>query len=114
MPELQTRTVRVGEDGLCIGSGHPIVVQTMCNTHTSDVEATVAQCRRLAAAGSQLIRITVPSLSDVPHIAEIRRQLRLNRAREFYRQVNVGSFFVIASCSRTEYFYLRQSVCAGE
>ena len=76
MPQLQTRTVRVGEDGLCIGSGHPIVVQTMCNTHTSDVEATVAQCRRLAAAGSQLIRITVPSLSDVPHIAEIRRQLR--------------------------------------
>ncbi len=76
MPELQTRTVRVGDSGLCIGSGHPIVVQTMCNTHTSDVEATVAQCRRLAAAGAQLIRITVPSLSDVPHLAEIRRQLR--------------------------------------
>ena len=76
MPELQTRTVRVGDSGLCIGSGHPIVVQTMCNTHTSDVEATVAQCRRLAAAGAQLIRITVPSLSDVPHLTEIRRQLR--------------------------------------
>ena len=76
MPELQTRTVRVGDSGLCIGSGHPIVVQTMCNTHTSDVEATVAQCRRLAATGAQLIRITVPSLSDVPHLAEIRRQLR--------------------------------------
>lgn len=76
MPKLQTRTVRVGDSGLCIGSGHPIVVQTMCNTHTSDVEATVAQCRRLAAAGAQLIRITVPSLSDVPHLAEIRRQLR--------------------------------------
>ena len=81
MPELQTRTVRVGEDGLPIGSGHPIVVQTMCNTHTSDVEATVAQCRRLAAAGSQLIRITVPSLSDVPHIAEIRRRLRAEGIR---------------------------------
>ena len=45
---IKTRTVRVG-DVLLIGSGHPIVVQTMCNTHTSDVEATVAQCRRLAA-----------------------------------------------------------------
>ena len=76
MPALQTRTVRVGEDGLCIGSGHPIVVQTMCNTHTSDVDATVAQCRRLAAAGAQLIRITVPSLSDVPHLDQIRSRLR--------------------------------------
>ncbi len=81
MPELITRTVRVGEDGLCMGSGHPIVVQTMCNTRTSDVEATVAQCRRLAAAGSQLIRITVPSLSDVPHIARIRQQLRAEGIR---------------------------------
>jgi (E)-4-hydroxy-3-methylbut-2-enyl-diphosphate synthase len=48
----------------------------MCNTHTSDIEATVAQCRRLAAAGSQLIRITVPAMADVQHLAEIRRRLR--------------------------------------
>ena len=72
---LQTRTVRVGEHVL-IGSAHPIVVQTMCNTHTSDVEATVAQCRKLAAAGSQLIRITVPAMADVKHLEEIRRRLR--------------------------------------
>ena len=72
---LQTKTVRVGSDVL-IGSGHPIVVQTMCNTHTSDIEATVAQCRRLAAAGSQLIRITVPSMKDVPCLEEISRRLR--------------------------------------
>ena len=74
-PVLQTRTVCVG-DSVYIGSGHPIVVQTMCNTHTSDIEATVAQCRRLAAAGSQLIRITVPAMADVQHLAEIRRRLR--------------------------------------
>ena len=72
---LQTRTVRVGEHVL-IGSAHPIVVQTMCNTHTSDVEATVAQCRKLAAAGSQLIRITVPAMADVKHLEEISRRLR--------------------------------------
>lgn len=71
---MKTLTVKVGD--VLIGSAHPIVVQTMCNTPTADVEATVAQCRRLAAAGSQLIRITVPSLSDVPHIAEIRGRLR--------------------------------------
>ncbi|MBO6096955.1 MAG: (E)-4-hydroxy-3-methylbut-2-enyl-diphosphate synthase [Bacteroidales bacterium] len=74
-PVLQTRTVCVG-DSVYIGSGHPIVVQTMCNTHTSDIEATVAQCRRLAAEGSQLIRITVPAMADVQHLAEIRRRLR--------------------------------------
>ena len=72
---LNTKTVHVGSNVL-IGSGHPIVVQTMCNTHTSDVEATVAQCRRLAAAGSQLIRITVPSMKDVPSLQEISRRLR--------------------------------------
>ncbi|MBQ6953044.1 MAG: (E)-4-hydroxy-3-methylbut-2-enyl-diphosphate synthase [Bacteroidales bacterium] len=71
---LETRTVRVGD--VLIGSGHPIVVQTMCNTHTADVAATLAQCRRLAAAGSQLIRITVPSLSDVEPLRQIHDTLR--------------------------------------
>ncbi len=73
--ELITRTVRVGE-GVFIGSGHPIVVQTMCNTRTADVAATVAQCRRLAKTGAQLIRITVPSLSDVGALEQIRTTLR--------------------------------------
>ena len=71
--ELQTRTVCVGN--VLIGSGHPIVVQTMCNTHTADVEATVAQCLRLAKAGAQLIRITVPSLSDVEPLKAIRARI---------------------------------------
>ena len=71
---LSTKTVHVGD--VLIGSGHPIVVQTMCNTHTSDIEATVAQCRRLAAVGAQLIRITVPSMKDVPCLEEISRRLR--------------------------------------
>ena len=48
----------------------------MCNTHTSDVAATVAQCLELAAAGAQLVRITVPGLQDVPHVAEIKARLR--------------------------------------
>lgn len=72
---LKTRTVRVGGSVL-IGSDHPIVVQTMCNTRTADVAATVAQCRRLAEAGSQLIRITVPSLSDVKALEQIHSTLR--------------------------------------
>ncbi|MBQ1913489.1 MAG: (E)-4-hydroxy-3-methylbut-2-enyl-diphosphate synthase [Bacteroidales bacterium] len=72
---MDTLSVRVGEN-LWIGSAHPIVVQTMCNTHTADVDATVAQCVRLYHSGAQLIRITVPALSDVKALAEIRRRLR--------------------------------------
>ena len=75
MERLKTLPVQIG-NGLVIGGGHPIVIQTMCNTHTDDVEATVAQCLELAAAGAQMVRITVPGLADVPHIAEIRRRLR--------------------------------------
>ena len=59
-----------------IGGGDHIVVQTMCNTHTSDVEATVDQCERLAKAGAELIRITVPGLPDVEHIKSIKERLR--------------------------------------
>ncbi len=75
MERLRTIPVKVG-DSLVIGGGNPIVIQTMCNTHTSDVEATVAQCLELAAAGSQLIRITVPGMQDIPHLKEIKARLR--------------------------------------
>ena len=71
---MKTRIVQVGD--VRIGGEEPIVVQTMCNTHTYDVDATVAQCLRLAKAGSQLIRITVPGLQDVPHVREIKARLR--------------------------------------
>lgn len=59
-----------------IGAGEPIVPQTMCNTHTYDIDATVEQCRRMYEAGSGLIRITCPGLNDVPHIKEIHDRLR--------------------------------------
>ena len=75
MERIRTIKVKVGKD-LVIGGDAPIVVQTMCNTHTSDVDATVAQCLELAAAGAQMVRITVPGLQDVPHIASIKSKLR--------------------------------------
>ena len=59
-----------------MGGGHPIVVQTMCNTHTSDVEASVAQCIRLSEAGAEMIRLTVPTPGDVKALAEIHGRLR--------------------------------------
>lgn len=71
---METISVKVGN--IYIGGGHPIVVQTMCNTHTSDIQASVEQCRKLAAAGAQIIRLTVPSLAQVESLKEIKRILR--------------------------------------
>ena len=71
---METLSVQVGN--ITIGGDAPIVVQTMCNTHTSDVEASVAQCLRLHEAGAQLIRLTVPYLGQVENLKEIKERLR--------------------------------------
>ena len=71
---MKTLTVKAGH--VTIGGDAPIVVQTMCNTHTSDIEASVAQCRRLSKAGAELIRLTVPSLGQVDSLRQIKEQLR--------------------------------------
>ena len=70
------KTLEVKCGGVTIGGGHPVVVQTMCNTHTDDVEATFRQCLRMAEAGAEIIRITVPGPREVESIAEVRRRLR--------------------------------------
>jgi (E)-4-hydroxy-3-methylbut-2-enyl-diphosphate synthase len=59
-----------------MGGETPIVVQTMCNTHTSDVEGSVKQCVELYEAGAQMIRLTVPSMAQVESLAEIKKELR--------------------------------------
>lgn len=68
--------VRIGNPAIVLGKGHPIVIQTMCNTHTCDEEESIKQCIRLSEAGSQMIRLTVPGLQDVSHIKAIREALR--------------------------------------
>jgi (E)-4-hydroxy-3-methylbut-2-enyl-diphosphate synthase len=70
---------RVDVSGVAIGGGAPVVVQSMTNTDTADIEATVEQVRLLHEAGSELVRITVnndAAASAVPHIAA--RLERLN------------------------------------
>jgi (E)-4-hydroxy-3-methylbut-2-enyl-diphosphate synthase len=74
MPPLTRRhtvTARIG--GVPVGSGHPIVVQSMTNTDTADVEGTVRQVAALARAGSELVRVTVnndEAAAAVPDIVE--------------------------------------------
>src|SRR6185436_6509588 len=60
MSEITRRsTVAVDVAGVVVGSDRPIVVQSMTNTDTADVDGTVAQVRALAQAGSELVRVTV-------------------------------------------------------
>ena len=70
---METMQIKIGN--LTMGGDSPIVVQTMCNTHTSDVEASVAQCVRLHNAGAEMVRLTVPSLAQVENLREIRSRL---------------------------------------
>ena len=67
------KTVVVDIDGVKVGGHNPVVVQSMTNTDTVDVDATALQIEQLARAGSELVRITVntrQAAAAVPHIAE--------------------------------------------
>lgn len=62
--------------GLQIGRGLPIVIQTMCNCNTNDIEAAVAQCNAMRDAGAQMIRLTTQGLREVESLKQIKRVLR--------------------------------------
>ncbi|HEV2220729.1 MAG TPA: flavodoxin-dependent (E)-4-hydroxy-3-methylbut-2-enyl-diphosphate synthase [Casimicrobiaceae bacterium] len=68
-----TRRVDVG--GVIVGGGAPIVVQSMTNTDTADIEATVTQAAALARAGSELVRVTINTAEAAAAVPEIRRRL---------------------------------------
>ena len=63
--------------GVRIGGGAPISVQSMTNTKTEDVEATVAQIRRLEQAGCDIVRVAVPTMEAAKAIGQIRPQIRI-------------------------------------
>ena len=65
-----SRSVKVGS--VTIGSSAPIVVQSMTNTDTADVEATVAQVALLARAGSEIVRVTVNNEAAAAAVPRIR------------------------------------------
>ena len=70
---MRRRAVAVDIGGVMVGGGHPIVVQSMTNTDTADVEATARQVAALASAGSELVRVTVnheEAAAAVPRIVE--------------------------------------------
>jgi (E)-4-hydroxy-3-methylbut-2-enyl-diphosphate synthase len=75
-PITRRKTVGVKVGHIQVGGGAPVVVQSMTNTDTADIAGTVAQCKELAEAGSELVRITVNMPESAAAVAEIVARLR--------------------------------------
>ena len=70
-----TKEIKIGDR--VIGGGHPILIQSMTNTKTEDVEATVAQIRQLTKAGCDIIRCAVPTMEAAEALREIKKQIEI-------------------------------------
>lgn len=71
----QTKQIQIGDK--VIGAGNPILIQSMTNTKTENVEATVSQILALEAAGCEIIRCTVPTLEAARALKEIKKQIHI-------------------------------------
>ena len=71
----KTKIIKIGDR--YIGGGNPILIQSMTNTKTEDVEATVAQILALEKAGCEIIRCTVPTLEAAKALAEIKKRIHI-------------------------------------
>ena len=68
-----TKQIKVGN--VLVGGGAPVSIQSMCNTRTDNVEATVEQIRRLAAAGCEIIRVAVPDMDAARAVGAIKERI---------------------------------------
>ncbi|MCX6552581.1 MAG: flavodoxin-dependent (E)-4-hydroxy-3-methylbut-2-enyl-diphosphate synthase [Acidobacteria bacterium] len=75
------KTVGVQVAGIQVGGGAPVVVQSMCNTDTSDVDSTLRQCLELGQAGSEMLRVTVNLPEAAEAVPSIKRRLMLAGCR---------------------------------
>ena len=75
MNRMKTKEVHIGNQ--VIGGEHPILIQSMCNTHTEDVKATVEQILRLERAGCEIIRVAVPTMEAAESLRQIKRQIHI-------------------------------------
>jgi (E)-4-hydroxy-3-methylbut-2-enyl-diphosphate synthase len=74
MNRFPTHTVYIGD--LPLGGGRPVRIQSMTSTPTGDIKASVAQVIRLAEAGAEYVRLTVPTMEDVEALRKIKQQVR--------------------------------------
>lgn len=75
MERKKTREVKIGN--LALGGENPIVIQSMCNTDTRDVAATVAQIHALEEAGCELVRVAVPDMIAAEAVGKIKEQIHI-------------------------------------
>jgi len=75
MERTHTKTIHIGDR--VIGGGNPVLIQSMTNTKTEDVQATADQINRLAAAGCDIIRCAVPNMEAARALKEIKKQITI-------------------------------------
>lgn len=75
MTRNDTRVVRIGDR--VIGGGNPVLIQSMCNTKTEDVVATVAQILKLEEAGCEIIRVAVPTMEAAEALKQIKKEIHI-------------------------------------
>ena len=75
MERKLTREVKIGS--LKMGGTNPIIIQSMCNTDTRDVEATVAQILALEKAGCELVRVAIPDMAAADAVGEIKKRIHI-------------------------------------
>lgn len=75
MTRKDTKVINIG--GRKIGGGNPVAIQSMTNTKTEDVEATVAQILALEKAGCEIIRCAVPTMEAAQALKEIKKQIHI-------------------------------------
>ena len=75
MTREHTKTVKIGNR--LIGGGNPVLIQSMCNTKTEDVKATVGQILRLEQAGCEIIQVAVPTMEAAAALKEIKQQIHI-------------------------------------
>ena len=93
-----TRQIFVG--GVPIGGGAPVTIQSMTNTRTDDVPATVAQIRRLAAAGCQIVRVAVPDLAAAKAVGAIKEQIDIPLVVDIHFDYKLALECVAAGCDK--------------
>ena len=75
MHRNSTKVIPIGDR--VIGGGNPVLIQSMTNTRTEDVKATIQQIERLTKAGCEIVRCTVPTMEAALALREIKRQTRI-------------------------------------
>jgi (E)-4-hydroxy-3-methylbut-2-enyl-diphosphate synthase len=88
LPRNPTRTLRIGTVEI---AGHPIAVQSMCATHTQDIDATVIQINDLAGAGADVVRIAIDNKKDAAALAAIRAQTSANLSADLQENYRMAA-----------------------